>query len=114
MDAAAEGTAVCTFLPMTRQLLTTIIRVGPIDGRPRRGHWGTSRMPPHIREELSPVITDLRRYTSADLADPDRRSRLAYLSACEETSWRERGRGLTEEEVREALRVYPGDLPVER
>ena len=37
-------------------------------------------MSSQIWEELSPEITDLRRYTSAYRADLDRRSRLAYLS----------------------------------
>jgi hypothetical protein len=64
----------------------------------------------HLWEVLSPEITDLRRYTSAYRADLDRRSRLAYLSLVDETSWLERGRGLTDEEARAVLHDYLGDL----
>jgi hypothetical protein len=69
-------------------------------------------MSSQIWQELSPEITDLRRYTSAYRADLDRRSRLAYLSLVDETSWLERGRGLSNEEARAVLRDYPGDLSV--
>jgi hypothetical protein len=44
-------------------------------------------------------------------ADLNRRLRLAYLAVAEEWSRMIRGRELTAEEVREALRDYPGDLP---
>jgi hypothetical protein len=39
------------------------------------------------------------------------RLRLAYVSSIGELSGQERGRRLTDEEAREALNDYPGDLP---
>ena len=41
----------------------------------------------------------------------NRRRRIAFITAAEEQSRREVGRGLSAEELERVLRRYPGDLP---
>jgi hypothetical protein len=55
---------------------------------------------------LGPPVDKARQRRQLNL-----RLRLAWLAGVEDRSRRENGRGLTDEELREALRRYPGDLP---
>ena len=58
----------------------------------------------HMRTDAQ-VAETLRR------AELNRRLRIAFVAGAEERSMRDHGRGLTAEELRRALRRYPGDLP---
>lgn len=49
--------------------------------------------------------------TTERKAELNRKLRLAFIQGAEERSWREHGRGLTEDQLRRVLRRYPGDLP---
>jgi hypothetical protein len=50
----------------------------------------------------------------SDRDDLNGRLRAAYLEGAEERSQRDHGRGLTEDELRQVMQHYPGDLPTER
>jgi hypothetical protein len=64
----------------------------------------------HAWEELSPELAALPRDSPEYRADLNRRVRLAFLAGAEEWAQIIHDRGLTDDEVREALRGYPGDL----
>lgn len=44
----------------------------------------------------------------------NRQLRATFLAGAEERSIKERGRGLTEGELRRVMLAYPGDVPVDR
>jgi hypothetical protein len=68
-------------------------------------------MPSHIWEDPSPDVAELPQDSPAYRADLNRRLGLAYLSGAEEWSRIMESRGLTVQELHEALNGHPGDLP---
>jgi hypothetical protein len=69
-------------------------------------------MPSHIWDEPSREVADLPRNSPEYRADLNRRLGLAYLSGIEKWSRVMEGRGLTANELGEAVRNYPGDVPI--
>ena len=68
----------------------------------------------YLWEHPSPEVKAVPRDSSEYRADLNRRLRQANLSECEEWSLAERGWRMRAEEQADALRRYPGDLPLAR